>query len=80
MYRRTYIICTLTLSHVFALAQCLLIITCIILEIKLFTTVNTFAGVVKTQKLTRVPFVFLVCVCNVLVNAIKIMILIPFMA
>ncbi len=35
-----------------------MIITHIILEIKLFTALNSFAGAVKTQKLTGVQFLY----------------------
>ncbi len=59
--------CTLT-SRNFVLAHFLtpsqtslnsvLWFTHIILESELFTTLNYFAGAVKTKKLTRVPFLF----------------------
>ncbi len=67
----TYVICTLIFSYFcvssvfnpipnFTKQKSLgyLIISCIILKIELLSALNSFAGAVKTQKLTRVSFLF----------------------
>ncbi len=54
-----------TPSQISLNSSALSIITCIILEIELFTALNSLAGAVKTLKLTGAPFLFeLVAVVN----------------
>ncbi len=66
MFGRTYVICTLTLTYYCVRSMFDPVPTessgyrsiPIILEIELFTTMKFFAGAVRTQKITGVPYLF----------------------